>query len=361
MSEIYKLVGSDNPIFGGGFVFSSSAKSLLGRTDFEGKDSAEEDFYRSYGAKTREFKVPSFGKRWTPQPVEGDVNPFHDYPEMVPGIPVFSLRACTALDEFLRPNGELLPLKTKVGKYFVYNLQTIVDVLDAKKSKIEFFPDSFKALSIDWYSFREAHLKQLSIFAVPENSQVVLVTAEFKERVELSGLNGFHFVKVYPFPKGVDWAMEEAKRIRKSPIKAGTKSGKNQNVDAHTVVVFLTLEGAKAKPTAKEKKLVGRLADEAMAQLRLPSIESPYFGRVEGTDVHSGYVRMFMTCPDANVLITKLEPWLRSINWPRKTHIVKRLGQMYDADAEELEVSFSAKGRNEKRPAMAIRCAAPSS
>ena len=71
---------------------------------------------------------------WTPQFAKGAVRPFVDYTR-VSRIPVFSKRAVSVLRRFLEPAGELLPLKTKKGEYFVYNILMKSTALDMSRSQ----------------------------------------------------------------------------------------------------------------------------------------------------------------------------------------------------------------------------------
>ncbi len=60
----------------------------------------------------------------------------------------------------------------------------------------------------------------LSIFSLEQTPRFTLVTEEFKQRVEATGLNGFVFTKVWPLPPGIYWrdAQIEARRSAKKKL-----------------------------------------------------------------------------------------------------------------------------------------------
>ena len=97
----------------------------------------------------------------------------------------------------MESNGELLPLISKSGEYYLYNLLTVSDVLDIENSTCALlFEHPPFAVSIDHFVFHEERLKGLSIFRVPKESGSIFVTDEFVRRVEEANLNGFEFSKV---------------------------------------------------------------------------------------------------------------------------------------------------------------------
>ena len=104
---------------------------------------------------------------------------------------MFSQRAVNVLRDFLEPNGELLPLTTKRGKYYAYQTLTVADgVLNVAKTRGEILKAPMFG-DITTYSFYKSKLEGLTIFRVREHPSRVLVTTAFKERVEANGLLGF--------------------------------------------------------------------------------------------------------------------------------------------------------------------------
>src|ERR1700685_545939 len=71
---------------------------------------------------TRKWRVKRFARTWITPKVNGIVRKCQDYPGIDIVSPAFSERAVEVLRDFLEPNGEILPINTRSGKYFAYNL-----------------------------------------------------------------------------------------------------------------------------------------------------------------------------------------------------------------------------------------------
>ena len=310
----------DDPRFEG-FAWAGEPASRLGR------DSFDEDFYPAWGGK---WAVTSLAEKWRPIEVTGRVRPFNDFP-CVELTPAFSRRAVDVLGDFLRPNGELLPLKSKVGEYYAYNLHTVADILDKKKSTVTRWSSPTLADHISHVVLKRKTLGKLSIFYLKEKADCALVTSRFVERVQQYGLNGFDFRKVWPLPKGTDWRMEYAKaRRRKSKVRV---KGKLEEIKRHSVVLFLTLKGK--SPSAAEKKRISEILNDLDAQLIIPALDAPYFGSLEGHDFLDGDCRIFLSCPDATALREKIGAWISLVDWNGGVSLVLRHGDLFDEDARE--------------------------
>lgn len=320
---------ADSPLFEG-FAFVTppdDAPSLLSRESFD------DDLCPGYEASetVREWRVPKLKAKWKAPRVVGRVTPFNDYP-CVDAYPAFSRRASHALRDFLEPNGEGLPLESERGEFYYYNVTTVVDALDLRKSKINFWPDwPMTAQSIDRFEFRPDKLKGLSIFRIVDWPMPVLVTREFVNRVHDAGLNGFRFRQVWPLPPGANWRMLD----RDSPARRDAKA-----LSKHTLVLLLPLAGK--KPSRAEKKRLDELADELDAQLVLQFHNARYFGSLEGTDAVDKECRLFLSCPDVDALVTKLKPWLASLAWPRTAYLMKRYGDLRNPQVKEVVVELPA-------------------
>jgi hypothetical protein len=102
------------------------------------------------------------------------------------------------LDDFLPPNGELLPLATDIGDYFAFNVTTVAEILDTQASTIEWFKGRNDiAKRIGGYVFRSDGLASLSIFKLVEQPSSTYVTDRFVKRVMESNLNGFNFTRLW--------------------------------------------------------------------------------------------------------------------------------------------------------------------
>jgi hypothetical protein len=173
---------ADDPRFEG-FALSE-APSILGR------DSLDEDITPGFSDAdiNPEWTQPTLGERWSPPVVTGRVNAYNDYPGLDGIYPVFSERAVRVLEDLLRPNGELLPLRADLdAAYAFFNITAIVDALDRERSTCEFWSDPpTTAVEIDHFEFHEEKLRGHAIFRLRELPMEVIVSDEFKRRVEAS-------------------------------------------------------------------------------------------------------------------------------------------------------------------------------
>lgn len=333
-NAVYKLeIVADDPRFEGFAMMPGP--SVLGRKN------QREDIVPNFDGRNvdRDWQVPHLAKLWKPPKVIGRVAPYQDYPGIDMIYPAFSRRACDALRDFLEPNGELLPLDSTAGEYYFYNITTVVDAVDFTRARYTYSAYEENVIGeITHYAFYEEKLAGLTIFRLVDEPIFTLVTDAFVDRVQQCGLNGFHFLKMWPHPEGVNWRME-AKRVDEELELARQKAGEiDANLKNQTVVIFLGYEGT--KPSAVEKKKFKRLQDELDAQLMVASLNAPYFGSYEGHEEKPGEIRMFLSCPDANALVQKLRPWLGQLDWPGSVSILKRFGTMHDAEAPQEVVQW---------------------
>ena len=186
-----------------GFIIAPGARSVLGH------ERAYEDL-KVIGGSSLDWQTQPLARHWKPMPVTGPVNEFNDYPCLELTKPVFSRRAVDALGSMLTANGDLLPLKTDVGEYYLYVVQTKLDALNIVRSRLTRCrkDQNATALGIDYFDFDKSKLAGASIFRIPEQPNYTFVTDRFKDRVEQAGLNGFEFAKVWPLPEDSDWFME---------------------------------------------------------------------------------------------------------------------------------------------------------
>ena len=320
--ELFELeVITDNPIFEG-FALEESP-SILGRS------SLLEDIVPGFDAsnKVRKWNPVYLSNLWKAPRVSGRVTPFNDFPGLNMILPAFSQRACDALIDFLKPNGELLPLSFDCGQYFFYNITTIVDALDIENSICEFWCDPpTTAIDIEYYAFKEEMLEGLSIFRIYEYPISTIVTNDFVDRVRKYKLNGFQFNKIWPFPKDVDWRAYN-KNLYLSQDLA------NKKLKQNTLVLGLILSNS--EPNAKEENQIYILENELDAQLKISSINAPYFGCYEGNDVVNDECRIFISTPDVDLLFLKILPWLKEIKWNGQIYVMKRYGELHDTQAKQ--------------------------
>ena len=305
---VYKLQQKlDDPRYEG-FAFKND-ESL------RGTDCIDDDFNvdRSTG------RVYRLAKIWTPQEVTGRVRAFNDFPCVNLSIPAFSRRAVDALRDILEPNGELLPLISDVGEYYAYNITTMADVLDAERSEIQPF-------HIEKYVFFPERLRNYVIFTIPQDHVKGFVTQRFVDRVEAAGLKGFDCVKIWPLPEGISYWQYHREQAREK-----LRQTKEIACDANALVILLKQKSDKA--TVAEKQRVDAIMDEIDALLVDRKSEKKPVGNLQGHEYASGECRLFLTCPDVDVLVKKLRPWLETFEWPGPIQVLKRYGHFTDGNA----------------------------
>jgi len=306
---VYKLQRElDDPRFEG-FGFKND-ESL------QGKNSIINDFHDVDHVTGR---ISRLSATWKPLEVIGRVRDFNDYPCVTLIVPAFSRRAVDALRDFLEPNGELLPLISDVGEYYAYNITTIVDVLDVEHSVI-------KPIHIERYVFDPERLRDHTIFTIPQDHVSGFVTQQFVDRVEAAGLKGFDFVKLWPLPEDVlYWVYHREQEQEKLRAK------NEKPLDANSLIIVLKQKGTKA--TAAEEQRVEAIMDELDALLLERKSEERPVGDLNGHEPVSGEYRLFLTCPDVDILVKKLRPWLETFEWPGPIQVLKRYGRFDDGNA----------------------------
>lgn len=321
----------DNPLFGG-FAFEESDSPVRTR------DLA--DAFFPVSRQEWNWQMEKLAPIWRPPKVIGRVRPFNDFPCVSMMIPAFSKRAVDGLRDFLEPNGELLPLLSDVGEYFAYNCTKIVEVLDHEKSLALWIHDDQRpspAVSVRYFSVLPDKLENLTIFRMRELCNCTFVTDTFATRVHSLGLNGFNFVKVWPWPAGVSYATEEAKRrrARGSQVRAATGL---KEVKGESLAIDLPLRASRI--SREEKRAIARFQDELDSQLYTFSEDEVYFGCLEGRKTSKGNTRLVLSCPDGKALVEKLRPWLASLDWPTKPLAYLRHGSWDDKAAKEIPVEI---------------------
>lgn len=310
---------------------------------YEGFVSTEEDYDTPAGLtptgmrvlEGKQYKPRRLLPTWKPVKVVGRVRKFNDYPagDLVP---IFSAPAVIALRDFLEPNGELLPLDSKLGTYFAYNLITSADVLDHARSKIGWIAKPFTATTIDHYEVIPEKLHGLTIFQLPYMTGEPLVTDPFVERVKQRELKGMRFTKLWPLPPGMNW-WDMAKLERKKEAEEGLPPGKS--IKGNTVVIRLYYhDRTRTQPNAEEERRIKHVMEDLNGRLVDITSTGPVMGSLEGRDDVNGETRLFLTCPDADALVEHLRPWLRAFRWPEGIRVLKRYGEFVDEDVPETYV-----------------------
>ncbi len=130
-----------------------------------------------------------------------------DYPHLLLGLPVFSLRAIEALGDLLEGNGEILPTTCEGDQLFFFNVTKVIDVLDESNSEVLRFDHIPEVMRIAKYAFFIEALAQAVIFKIPQyRTGHVLVTDLFVERVKSTGLRGLGFPRLWSTDETADIA-----------------------------------------------------------------------------------------------------------------------------------------------------------
>jgi hypothetical protein len=336
-------------------------------SSFLGHQWLEEDFRFPTAPSCRDWQAPRLAAVWKPVEVIGRVRSFNDYP-CIGLIPAFSQRAIEALREFLEPNGEILPLISSVGPYYAYNITTVAHVVDLDHSDI-LWPkgtekdrlvhirradrvDTYYApIIIKRYELIPERLEGLTIFRIPEETSGAYVTEPFVARARECKLEGMNFIKVWPLPRGASWKMLNEEKVRRMQRKAN----RGRLVKGNCVALRLRAAGDARKPTSAEIADVERLMDELDAALINVDVDASEAGSLEGHEWIGGDCRLFFSCPDADALVEKLWPWLKSLHWPGQVMLMKRYGEMRDANAREEYVDLSGSTPRYQSPVISER------
>jgi hypothetical protein len=147
----------------------------------------------------RRFNGKPMKRPWTDVTIGKDPRrlPKGDFPSLIPGVPVFSPRAVSALRDLLVGNGEILSVSIMGEECFLFNVTRVVDALDEPNSVLDRFDDG-RVFYIEHHSFFPHKLQGLSVFKIPQMvGDSIFVTDVFVERVESAGLKGFWFPVVW--------------------------------------------------------------------------------------------------------------------------------------------------------------------
>lgn len=285
------------------FDFCEDSPSLVGGEylfkDFAGKDRAKLS-WQPY--QLREV--------WTPQPVIGDVPAFSDYP-CVSMIPAFSQRAVTALRDLLEPNGELLPLDTDVGNFFVFNILSKSEAFDRDRAIAKFVPESAKetAFSIDRYEFHEDLIGKHDIFRIREYPPGVYVSEEFRNRAQAAYLNGMNFIKVWPLESDETWDDIQRKQERQRRAEVAALKGDQ-------LIVNLPVDGEGTEDDeTRGFEIANAISAELVSHQKPP--DSRFVGSIDSLQPGENALQIHIVCPDVKETTELLRPILESADWPQ--------------------------------------------
>jgi hypothetical protein len=288
-----------------------------------------EDFIPKFDGLS--YTVLSLAEKW-PQDVgvTGPVRTFNDYPCINLSKPAFSLRAVNVLRSFLKTNGDLLPVTHPSGQFALFNLRHLSNSLKQSHSRIQ-MTTTGKSVRVEWYDFFKSRIANETIFRVAQCPWAVHVTETFRTRVIENCLNGFHFIKVWPLPEGVDW--------RDLETAARKERGKSHKLIGETLILRFRFLGDKA--TKQEANAINRIESQLQVLLtnqKKPS--DPLFGSITVSESAEGEHRFFISCPNVDLLERHLSSWIPTVSWPKEFHIVKRWGHYADTHAKEQRIKI---------------------
>ncbi|WP_143549310.1 imm11 family protein [Rhodopirellula bahusiensis] len=307
--------------------------------DFDQADSLfgggtlDDDFNSGLGVKLS-WSPKSFSNAWVPPVVAGALRPFVDLTRVAIRHPVYSPRAVEVLGDLLLRSGELLPVKTVAGTYYIFNIHHISDALDRQHSKISFpAPGSSKetAFGIDYHVFNPNRLDGHAIFRVRECPQRVYVTEEYKSQVESASLNGFCFNKVWPLEENADWKQLAAKAAR-------LRSRDVANLNGESMTISLAIAGS--KPTQSEIDIGYKIAEQVANCLAdsQSQISDDYIGGVEQTEASKKALLIHLSGPNSQEIFTAVEPLVNQIEWPNPVDVIVWKGNRNNKKTEKSRI-----------------------
>lgn len=328
VKAIYKLEPIlDNPKYEG---FGMGQQPSL-----RGKRGRYEDLRADFDPKIGEWVIPRLSATWKPLRVLGRVRPYNDFP-CVGLSPAFSARAVDILRDVLEPNGELLPLVTNVGEYFLYNCTTVADIIDRARSKVDYL-NKHTILEIDHLQVREDRLAELSVFQMKSYNGRCCVTDAVARRIRDANLEGFEFRKFWPLPEHIPYWMYP-KRLECHDELTAQPAAEVRPIKGNAVVLRLALEGD--EPSAEERSRFEEIASQLDAMLVDPRKKAQYFGNLEIAEFVLREARFFFSCPDADELAKRLTPWIVALDWCGEKALIKRYGAFVDPEATETPVAL---------------------
>ncbi len=176
-------------------------------------------------------------------------------------------------------------------------------------------------------------LRGLEVFCLQEYRQGAYVIDSFVRRVQDAELKGFDFVRIWPLPSGTNYVSLHKRKERKRE-RAELPRGKT--LKGNSLLIGLALKAATATKT--EQRHIDRLMNELDKLLVDTVSKAPAVGNLEGHEYKQRECRLSLNGPDADVLLKKLRPWLKALDWPNGFKVLKRYGEYYQEDARTVPV-----------------------
>lgn len=111
-------------------------------------------------------------------------------------LPFFSPKAIKILKDLMDNNVEYLPVTGEASKFVIVNVLKVIDALDKEKTIFDTLDDG-TLLGYEKLVLQESKVNSEHIFKLTEFPRTyVIVSNEFKKRVEEMGLKGFTFEEI---------------------------------------------------------------------------------------------------------------------------------------------------------------------
>lgn len=310
----------DNPLYEG-----------LASLDFSLGESLPSDWRPNW----RTWEPKRLKPTWRTPDVVGNVRHFNDYPGFG-GRPAFSQRAVDLLRDLLEPNGELLPLRHKIGIYYYFNCTCMSDCLDLERSKTTKVKGRNGGViaDINGLVFNNDMLEDLTIFRIRTLPMHQFCSQRLVDRVKATGLQAFSFTLIWPLPEGVKYYDNMSRKIRETRKWTPKQF---QAIDPKANTVALRLHCEKDQPSKSELQSFEAVVARLNEALYDPNQDSPdsYSGSLEEYEILPNEIRVHLTAPDCDRLIAHITPVLRALPWPGAFQVVKRRGEYLEEDVPE--------------------------
>ena len=215
-------------------------------------------------------------------------------------------------------NGEVLPLRSKCGEFYFYNVTTVADVLDVKNSALSWLKPGIIAGAISYHSFIPTGLDGLTIFRIPQKPSRIYVTQAFVDRALQSRLTGMRFLRVWPVARGGALPVSEV------PLPDAGMSV--PQALAQSIYLYI------ASISNTEAELIG---EEFRVLLRGRGDHSFSVGHLEYVEALGESWRFAFSCSSAVELSGVIWKYMEDTHRTLPCRIVGRLGRYDDARAKE--------------------------
>ena len=106
--------------------------------------------------------------------------------------PAFTARAVEALQDVLFPYGQILPLRSPDGEFYLWNITNVIDALDEDRCDLTRFASSERVMMVRKWAFRPHAIGASAAFKVSHFPRAFpFVTEAFVSQLRRAGLLGF--------------------------------------------------------------------------------------------------------------------------------------------------------------------------